>query len=104
VVGRWRGYLSGARCRLVYGPADATSTHSLASEKNQIGFTFLVLAHPGSLGQRAVKQVCGTVCVCVCMCVCVCGWITGSLLSLQNTVLIILKGCLLSLVEEEKQG
>ena len=29
--------------------------------KIQIGFTFLVLAHPGSPGQRAVKQVC--VCV-----------------------------------------
>jgi len=27
----------------------------------QIGFTFLVLAHPGSPGQRAVKRVC--VCV-----------------------------------------
>jgi len=26
--------------------------------KIQIGFTFLVLAHPGSPGQRAVKQVC----------------------------------------------
>jgi len=26
--------------------------------KIQIGFTFLVLAHPGSLGQRAVKRVC----------------------------------------------
>ena len=25
--------------------------------KIQIGFTFLVLAHPGSPGQRAVKQV-----------------------------------------------
>ena len=24
----------------------------------QIGFTFLVLAHPGSPGQRAVKRVC----------------------------------------------
>ena len=32
--------------------------------KIQIGFTFLVPAHPGSLGKRAVKQVC--VCVCVC--------------------------------------
>jgi len=31
--------------------------------KIQIGFTFLVLAHLGSLGQRAVKQAC--VCVCV---------------------------------------
>jgi len=28
----------------------------------QIGFTFLVQAHPGSPGKRAVKQVC--VCVC----------------------------------------
>jgi len=24
-----RGYLSGARCRLAYGPADATATHCL---------------------------------------------------------------------------
>ena len=31
--------------------------------KIQIGFTFLVLAHPGSPGKRAVKWVC--VCVCV---------------------------------------
>ena len=30
--------------------------------KIQIGFTFLVPAHPGSLGPRAVKRVCG-VCV-----------------------------------------
>jgi len=35
--------------------------------KIQIGFTFLVLAHPGSPGQRAIKRVC--VCVCVCACV-----------------------------------
>ena len=33
--------------------------------KIQIGFTFLVLAHPGGPGQRAVKRVC--VCVCVCL-------------------------------------
>ena len=26
--------------------------------KIQIGFTFLVLAHPGSLGKRAIKCVC----------------------------------------------
>jgi len=31
--------------------------------KIQIGFTFLVPAHPGSPGQRAIKRVC--VCVCV---------------------------------------
>jgi len=34
------------------------------SIKIQIGFTFLVPAHPGNPGQRAVKRVC--VCVCVC--------------------------------------
>jgi len=34
--------------------------------KIQIGFTFLVLPHPGSLGKRAVKRVCVCVCVCVC--------------------------------------
>jgi len=48
--------LSGARCRLAYGPADAPPLTV------QTGFTFLVLAHPGSPGQRAVKRVC--VCVC----------------------------------------
>jgi len=32
--------------------------------ETQIGFTFLVPAHPGSPGNRAVKRVC--VCVCVC--------------------------------------
>ena len=34
--------------------------------KIQIGFTFLVPAHPGSPGQRAVKRVC----VCVCYLIC----------------------------------
>ena len=30
VVGCWRGYLSGARCRIAYGPAaDATAKHCL---------------------------------------------------------------------------
>ena len=29
VVWCWRGYLSEARCRLAYGPADATATHCL---------------------------------------------------------------------------
>ena len=35
------------------------------SLKIQIGFTFLVPAHPGCPGQRAIKLVC--VCVCVLM-------------------------------------
>jgi len=29
VVGCWRGYMSGQRCRFAYGPADATATHYL---------------------------------------------------------------------------
>jgi len=48
-----------ARCRLAYCPADATVS---CFSKIQIGFTFLVLAHPGSPGQMAVKRAC--VCVC----------------------------------------
>jgi len=39
------------------------------SSKIQIGFTFLVPAHLGSPGQKAVKRVC--VCVCVRVRVCV---------------------------------
>jgi len=31
--------------------------------KIQIGFTFLVPAHPGSPGKRAVKRVCVRVCL-----------------------------------------
>ena len=34
--------------------------------KFQIVFTFLVPAHLGSPGQRAVKRACVRVCVCVC--------------------------------------
>ena len=34
--------------------------------KIQIGFTFLVPAHLGSPGQRAIKWLCVCVCVCVC--------------------------------------
>ena len=33
--------------------------------KIQIGYTFLVLARPGSPGQRVVKRVCVFVCVCL---------------------------------------
>jgi len=40
VVGCWHGYLSGARCMLAYGPADATATHcllrQLASVKSRL--------------------------------------------------------------------
>jgi len=40
--------------------------------KIQIGFTFLVPAHLGSPGKRAVKRVCVCVCRYVCVSVCVC--------------------------------
>ena len=35
----------------------------------QIGIAFLVPAHPGSPGKRALKRVCACVCVCVRACV-----------------------------------
>jgi len=71
MVGCWRGYLSDARCKLAYGPADATATHlSNCFSKIQIAFTFLLSAYPGISGQRAIKRV-YYVCVCVCVCVCV---------------------------------
>jgi len=54
VVWCWRGYLSGARCSFAYGPADATDVHYLLLQ-NPKWFYLLVLAHPGSPGQRAVK-------------------------------------------------
>jgi len=40
VVGYWRGYLSGVRCRVAYGPADATPTHSLAPVKSRLVLPF----------------------------------------------------------------
>ena len=42
--------------------------------KIQIGFTFMVPAHPGSPGKRAVKYVCVCACVCLCLCLCVYSW------------------------------
>ena len=46
--------------------------------KIQIGFTFLVPAHPGSPGHRAVKRLC--VCYCRVLVITMMGllWITGS--------------------------
>ena len=46
--------------------------------KTQIGFTFLVPAHPGSLDNEPLNGcVCVCVCVCVCARVCVC-FVTGT--------------------------
>ena len=62
VVRCWRGYLSGSRCRLAYTQLMPLPLTVSCFSKIQIGFTFLVPAHPGSTGKRAVKRVC--VCVC----------------------------------------
>jgi len=43
-----------------YGPADSTALTVSCFSKTQIGFTFLVPAHPGSPGQRPLNG-----CVCV---------------------------------------
>jgi len=49
---------SGARCRLAHAQLIPLPLTISCSSKIQIGFTFLVPAHPGSPGQRAVKRVC----------------------------------------------
>jgi len=77
VVGRWRGYLSGARCRLVYGPADATSTHCLLLQKK----TRLVLPFwywlTRVVSDKEPLNRCVGLCACACarVCVCVCVWL-----------------------------
>ena len=63
VVGCWHGYLSGTRCRLAYGPGDATATHCLS-----------VLPFWHSLTRVVPDKGPWNVCMCVCMCVCVGVW------------------------------
>jgi len=61
VVRCWRGYLQGADLHMAQlMPLLLTVS---CSSKIHIGFTFMVPAHPGSPGKRAVKQVCMCVCV-----------------------------------------
>jgi len=69
MVGCWHGYLSGARCRRSYSPADATVS---CFSKIQIGFTFLVPAHPGSPVQTAIIRVCHCCCYTWTLIVCFC--------------------------------
>ena len=57
----WHGYLSGARCRLAHAQLMPLPLTISRSSKIQIGFTFLVPAHLGSPGQRAVKRACVSV-------------------------------------------
>ena len=47
VVRCWLGYLSGARCRLAYGPADATATHCLLLQWNPDWFYLSGTSSPG---------------------------------------------------------
>jgi len=47
VLDCWRGYLSGARCRLAYGPADATATHCLLLQENPDLFYLSGTGSPG---------------------------------------------------------
>ena len=68
VVGCWHGYLSYLSERdtdLQMAQLMPLPLSASCFSKIQIGFTFLVLAHPGSTGKRALKRVC--VCVCVCL-------------------------------------
>ena len=60
VVGCWYGYLSGVRCRLAYGPADATATRCLFLQKNLDWFYLSGTSLPGYSRTKAVKQVCVT--------------------------------------------
>ena len=68
VVGCWRGYLSGARCRLAYGPADATATHCLfASVKSGLVLLFwyrLTRVVPDKWWLNGCVCVCCTTCCC----------------------------------------
>jgi len=54
VMGCWHDYLTQARCRFAYSPADPNATHSLLLQEIQTGFcfTFLVLAHLCNPGQN----------------------------------------------------
>jgi len=52
MVGCWHGYLSEARYRLAYGPADATATHCLLLQHNPDWF---YLSGTGSPGQSWKK-------------------------------------------------
>jgi len=54
--------------------------------KIQIGFTFLVLAHPGSPGQRAVKWVC-VYCVLDVLKICLC---EGKVYELKDSAYLLL--------------
>ena len=57
MVGCWRGYLSGRGADLHIAQLMPLPLTVSCFSKIQIGFTFLVPAHPGSVGKRADKGV-----------------------------------------------
>jgi len=63
VVGCWHGYLSGASCRLAYGPADAAATQCLVSVKSRLVLPFWywltqVVPEKGPLNECVCTLVC----------------------------------------------
>ena len=64
-MGCWRDYLLERGADLHMAQRFPLPLTVFCFSKIQIVFTFLVPAHPGSPGQRAVKRVC--VCVFVCL-------------------------------------
>ena len=97
VVGCWHGYLSGAKCRLTYGPADATAT--LASVKSRLVLPFWywltrVVPDKGPLN--------GCVCVSVFLCITTpsCKLYCTFLTKLEVTVHQSLDGCALPHLSE----
>ena len=71
-VGCWRGYFSGATCRFHMAQLMPLPLTVSCFSTIQIGFTFLVPAHLGSPGQKAVTM---GVCVCV---MCWCDYLSGA--------------------------
>jgi len=75
--------------RGAYGPLMPLPLTVSCFSKVQIGFTFLVPAHPGSPGQRAVKRVC--VCIAVilwwaCLLVCPLAYLTNHTSKLHDII------------------
>ena len=61
-VGCWHGYLSRARCRLAYGPADSTATHCLLLQENPDWFYLSGTSSPRWSRTKGHQM---GVCVCV---------------------------------------
>jgi len=62
VVGCWCGCLSGARCRLAYGPAGASATHCLLLQQNPDWFYLSGTGQPRVVPDKGPLNVCVGVC------------------------------------------